>query len=180
MLPLLRQILVRALLLAALGLVAVGVSGAVAAVMDVVAGHAFVVGDPDDRLASPARCAEYREYAPGAPTCLAAAEDHHARELFLYRTAAGVLGGVALVAWAVTRRRRPEWFATDRLPAAFTETVAAVAFGVAAVGQFALAADVLGHGDPGAGQWLSAAVVAAVAAGLAAFRFTRRATARPA
>jgi hypothetical protein len=176
---LLRQLFVRSLLLATFGLVAIGLSGVVAVVIDARAGDSFVASDADDVRYPTGRCAEFHEDAPAARTCAAAASLHHMNELVVYRSAAGVVGVLGLLALAAAHRRRPQWFVADRLPIAFTDTVAAVAFGLAMAGQFALAADAIAHGGQGAGQWLSGGTVAAVGATIAVLRSTRRMARRP-
>ena len=158
-----RQLLGAAIVFAAIGLVAVGVSGALSAGLGATAGHSFVAGDPPDVHYSAARCADLREYAPGARTCEAAATDHHFDEIVSYRAAAGVVGVGLLTGVVVARRRRRRSGAAEPsvLPRAFVPTVGATAFGGAAVALAAMSADfvVVGHGR-GAGQFLTGALVA--------------------
>jgi len=157
----LRRSLVDAvLLLTACGLLAVAMSGVLAAGADAVWGDRFVAGDPPGQGDAVARCAEYREYAPAAGTCRDAAASHHTDEVVWDRVTVGVLGGAALAAWA-WRRRRP---GRAVLPAVLVPSVGATAFGIAALATAAFGLDRLavdGTGA-GAGQWLSAAVAAAV------------------
>jgi hypothetical protein len=169
-----RQLLVRAMLLGAIGLVAVGLSGGVAAAFGMVAGESFVAGDPPTVVYTAARCAEYHEYVPNAATCEQAATRHHYDEVVVYRSATGIIGLAVLAAFEIGRRRRPAFFASDRLPAAFDETVAATIFGIAAVGLSAYGFDQVAHGYDGSGFWLSGGVVAAGAAAAFGVRFLRR------
>jgi hypothetical protein len=114
-----------------------------------------------------ARCAELREYAPGARTCEAAATEHHFGEIVWYRAAAGLLGAVVLGGVAVAGRRRGRSVAAapDVLPPAFVPTVGATAFGGAAVALAAQAVDLVAAGTGhGAGQFLTGAVVAGAVA----------------
>jgi hypothetical protein len=165
------------------GLVAIGLSAMLAFGMGALAGASFVAGDPPGVTYTAERCRDLLEYAPRATSCEAAAAEHHFTETVLDRAAAGLLGlGLAAVVWLVTSRRprRPEL-----LPKGFEATIGATAFGLAAGGLLALGAEpMIAGGGKGAGQWLSAAAVAAVfAAGyaLALLRVLRRpqASARP-
>src|SRR4051812_29866084 len=130
---LLRQLFGRAVVLGAIGLVAVGFSGVVAAAAGSAMGASWVAGDPPSVHYSAARCADFREYAPHAATCEQAATVHHLQEVVDYRIAAGLVGAAVLAACAYVRRRSPRWLSTDRLPVAFDATVAAVVFGAAAL-----------------------------------------------
>jgi hypothetical protein len=162
-----RQLLGAAVVFAGVGLVAVGVSGALSAGLGATAGRAFVAGDAPGVHYSAGRCADLREYAPGARTCEAAATDHHFGEIVWYRVGAGVLGAAVLGAAAVTRRRRKLAGAVDPavLPRAFVPTVGATVFGGAAVALAVQSADlvVVDHAR-GAGQFLTGAVVAGLVA----------------
>jgi hypothetical protein len=171
---LLLQLTGRAIGLGAIALVAIGLSGVVAGVFGVAAGKSFVAGDPPSVTYTPARCADFFEYAPHARTCEQAATAHHYDEVVGYRMAAGVLGVVILGGSALVRRRRPALFNADRLPAAFDETVAATAFAIASFGLLAIGVDQLALGDNGAGGWLSGGLVAVLAAIASGTRFLVR------
>ena len=152
----LRSLVRPAVLFAAVGLVAIGVSGLVSEVLGRVWGAGFVAGDLPGATYTPARCADLQEYFPGHG-CLAAAAQHHWGEVVEYRLAAGVLGLLLLVVWRFLPRRGP-------LPAGYVAAAGLVVFGLAAA---ALAVETLNTGTggwSGAGQWLSAAVVAALVA----------------
>lgn len=159
-------------LLGAVGLLAVGLSGLLAAAGGAAFGKAFVSGDGPGVTYSPARCADFQEYHPSR-TCELAAVRHHYDEVVGYREDAGVLGLLVLAGWlAVVRpwrgRRRPGHRA---LPPAFAATVGAALFGAAAVVLLPAGALELAFtgSRSGAGNALSAGVVAAVAfAGFAA------------
>ncbi len=148
------------------GFLAIAASGVVAWAMDIAFGDAFVAGDAPGVTYTADRCAELFEYAPGARTCEGAAAMHHAGEVIQYRIATLAL---ALVAWLgyITIRR-----AGHRSPApALEATMGATAFGLAGVVLLALAANawVLGPWS-GAGQYLSAALVALPIAAVLAVR----------
>src|SRR6187401_3616149 len=113
--------------LAAVGLVALGVSAILALAMGAAWGAPSVAGDLPGVTYTAERCQDLMEYAPGATSCEVAAAEHHFTETVVDRAAAGVLGlGLAAVTWWVTRRwpRRPEL-----LPVGFEATVGATAFG---------------------------------------------------
>jgi hypothetical protein len=175
---LLRQLAFAAALLASFGLVAVGVSGVVAAGMHAVWGPRFVAGDLPDVTYTPARCAELAVLSPHSPSCLVAAARHHTTEVEMYRIAAGMVGAVGLAICAVLRRRRSTLADTSALPPGFVTAIGATVFGVATLALAVQAMQGLGwHSTAGLGQWLSAAIVsAACAAGfiLAFVRDVRR------
>jgi hypothetical protein len=170
-----------AVLLGGVGLVAIGVSGLVAELLGRLFGAGFVAGDLPGVSYTPQRCAEFLEYFPDAGGCEQAAALHHWGEVVEYRVAVGVLGLLVLGALLLWRRgqggRPPEYLGV--LPDGFGATVATSLYGVAAavLGLEGLDALRVAGGD-GAGQWLSAAVVAAAMAvgyGVALYRvmFTR-------
>ena len=171
---LLVQLIGRAIVLGAIALIAIGISGGVAAVFGMTAGKGFVAGDPPSVVYSAARCADFFEYAPHARSCEQAATDHHYEEVVGYRMAAGVLGFLILGTSSLVRRRRPELFNSNRLPVAFDDTVAATAFAIAGFGLLASGVDQLALGNNGAGGWLSGGVVAVLTAAAFGTRFLRR------
>jgi hypothetical protein len=140
-------------LLAAVGLVAVGLSGAIAEVMGRVWGASFVAGDLPGTTYTPARCAYFQEYFPSG-SCLDSAAQHHWGEVVQYRVAAGVLGLLLLVVWRLLPKRRP-------LPRGILTTTAVCVFGLATLVLAGETLNASGSTAYGAGQWLSGAVVAA-------------------
>jgi hypothetical protein len=152
------------MLLAGIGLVAIGASGAVALSMRAVFGDRFVAGDPQGVAYTAERCADYLEYVPGAADCEAAASGHHADEVVIYRIAAGLLGGGVLVGWWWLARRRGRWD-EERLPSPqVLPAVGAAMFGAAALalGVRGLGVLVFEGSDHGPGQWISAGAVSLV------------------
>ena len=171
---LIRQLVAAAWLLSAIGLVAIGVSGAISGGMDAAFGPRFVAGDLPTITYTAARCAEYRQLAPGESTCAAAAARHHTDEVETSRVAAGVLGILALGAWAIVRRRWRTTPAVGALPPALVPAVGASVFGVASLALASEAMQSIGwHSASGLGQWLSASVVAALVAAAFAIALVR-------
>jgi hypothetical protein len=150
-----------AVLLGAVALVAIGVSGALAELLGRVFGASFVAGDLPDITYTPERCAEFLEYFPRAGSCEQAAALHHWGEVVEYRVAVGVLGLLVLGVYALWRRRGREAQYLGVLPDGFSATVATGVYLVAAavLGLLSLEAVVVAGGT-GNGQWLSGAIVA--------------------
>ena len=173
------QLVAAGALVAALGLLAVGVSGLVAEGLGHLFGWAFVAGDPPGVTYTPERCADFLEYFPNAGSCTQAAIDHHFGEVVEYRVAAGLLGLLGLGGLWVLRRmprfRSPRWTPPPRMVAGLG-ALAAGASGVVLLADGTLMLGGLGA-DHGAGNPLSAGVVALlVAVGFAvALLRTRRA-----
>jgi len=158
----LRQLAFAAFFLGSIGLLAVGVSGLVAAGMHAAWGPRFVAGDLPDVLYTPQRCAEFAALAPHSPSCLAAAARHHTTEVEMYRVAAGMVGAVGLAVCLVLRRRRSGLAEVGALPRGLVSAIGATVFGVAALALTSQAMQSIGwHTTAGLGQWLSAAIVAA-------------------
>ncbi len=158
------QLTAAAALLAGIGLVAIGVSGALSAGLGATAGKTFVSADATGVHYGAARCADFREYAPGARSCEAAATAHHFDEVVWYRGAAGVLGLGVLGGLAFLRRRHGRRD-PQVLPDVFVPTIGVTVFGGAAVALIGQSVDLIAvHSGRGAGQFLSGGIVAAVVA----------------
>lgn len=169
-----RQLMLVGMLLGGIGLLAVGVSGAVSAIFGSTLGARFVAGDLPGVTYTPARCLDFLEYAPRANSCLQAAAIHHYGEVVLYRLAAGVLGVLACVMYLALRRR----WQRGAIGAFLTPVLGTTAFGLATVVLAGQTANSLAQGrDAGAGQWASAAVVSlplAIGFGVVLLRTLRR------
>jgi HAAS len=175
--PALRALARSAPLFAAVGLIAIGVSGAISEALGRLFGPAFVAGDPPDVRYTAARCADFQEYFPGK-SCLDAAAWHHWGEVVEYRVAAGVLG-LLLLGGALLYRRRRRKVATAMtevaLPPGLLAGAATALYGLAAAALLLQGASeaVAGGTTGGTGQWLSAggvALVGAIAYGLVLLR----------
>ena len=175
---LLRQLLLAACLLSAIGCLAIGASGLMSGGMDAAFGPKFVAGDLPSITYTADRCAEYRRLSPHEDSCLAAAARHHTDEVESFRVAVGVLGIVGFGVLTFLRRRWRATPATGALPPALVPAVGAAVFGVAAVALASQAMQSIGwHSTAGVGQWLSAAVVSGLVAlgfGMALLRSLRR------
>lgn len=161
---LLRPVFIGTWLVGAIGLLAIGLSAAVAELMGRAFGAEFVAGDQEGVTYTAERCAEYLEYVPRATTCGSAAAIHHWGEVVDYRAAAGVLGLFALVALALARR----WILRGALWAPPRSAVAVVVLalmGVAGSLLGGLSVLQLVFGDTsGVGANLSAALIAGAVA----------------
>ena len=164
-----RALAVNCLMLAWVGLLAVGASGAFGAVMNATLGPAFVAGDLPGNTYTPDRCSDLMEYAPTAATCEEAAAIHHTDELVTSRIAAGTLGLVALAVWLVMRRR----VTTDALPPGVVSAAGTAMFGIVGLALTGLALNALVLGGNGAGCFLSGAIVSVVVALIFASRLVR-------
>lgn len=161
---LVRSLTGQAVALAGVALVAVGLSGAVTAIMVAAGGRVFAFADPAGTNYSAADCAHWLGQHPGADTCARAALDEAVSDGLLQRFAAGVVGVIVLAAVAFLAHRRGTslWVLLTRPVAAI---VGATAFGAAAAVLAGLGGNAVtlrsGHG---AGQWFAAAGVSVVAA----------------
>jgi hypothetical protein len=156
-------------LLAAVGLIAIGLSGVSSMAMRAAFGSSFVAGDPVGVTYTPARCADFLEYHGESHTCEAAASAHHADEVQLYRMAVGILGVLALAVWRL-KIRRP----LSRLPIELVPAIGAAVFGLVGAGLLAQGLSMLAEGPShGPGQWLSAGSVAIAVAAVYGMRLLR-------
>jgi hypothetical protein len=152
-------------LVAGIGLVAVGISGGVAAAMGAVVDKDFVAGDQPGVTYTAERCAEFRTLQPKAATCADAAVAHHYDEVVWYRVDAGILGVLVLGGWWFVRHRRLRSGRPESLPPVLVAVVGTVLFGAAAValvGGGTMQAAVGGGSQ--AGALLSGGIMASVVA----------------
>lgn len=160
-------------LLGAMGAIAVGISGLLAAITTAAWGQSFTAGLPPHSVLTSSNCTRWLDGTHDM-SCLQAATADWAHDTVLFRLVLGILGVLALALWETWRRHRRHgswrrW--TLGLPPLVVDTVALTAFGAAGVWLAGQGIDTLiVSGRQGAGQWLSAAPVAlALGAMFAAF-----------
>lgn len=161
---LLRSLAGQAVALIGVALVAVGLSGAVAAVMVAAGSRVFAFADPPGTNYSAADCAHWLGQHPDADSCARAALDEAVSDGLLQRFAAGIVGVIILAAVAFLAQRRGTslWALLTRPVAAI---IGATAFGAAAAVLLGLGGNaVTVQSGYGAGQWFAAAGVSVVAA----------------
>ncbi|WP_336854412.1 permease prefix domain 1-containing protein [Sinomonas albida] len=137
--------------LAAVGAIAVGLSGALSELFGRIWGAGFVSGDLPGVAYTAARCAVLQAPYPGLD-CAQAAAEHHWGEVVEYRVVLGVLGLVLLLVWRFLPRETP-------LPAGLAPALAGAAFLLAAAATGFQALNAAVQGWQGTGAWLSAAVI---------------------
>ena len=111
-----------------MGLLTLGLSGALSEAFGRIFGAGFVAGDPSGVTYTPARCDDYFEYFPTAGSCGEAAALHHWGEVVEGRVLAGILGLLALLGFLFARRfilRGPSW--APPVPFVVTVLLAALA-----------------------------------------------------
>jgi hypothetical protein len=166
-----RQVATSAVLLGGIAGVAIGVSGALAALIRALAGTRALVDVAPGQALSAGDCARWLAADPGAGSCRNAAVADWAAETVVYRLAAGLLGLLCVIVYTRLRRRAAGSNRWPVLPATVTNTIALTAFGAAGVWTLGLGVDAIavssGHGS---GQWLSAAPVALSAAAVFGLR----------
>jgi hypothetical protein len=150
-------------LLAAVGLVAIGLSGLVAELFFQVWGPFFVAGDAPGVTYTPARCDQYFALAPSGDSCLEAAAIHHSAEVIEPRVGAGLLGLLILGTWLWSQRRRRRQHVVDPTSPLIAAAAGTAMFGVAACALLLDGFAMLALGSRyGAGAGLSAGLVSAV------------------
>ena len=170
----LRGLLGPAAALIGIGLITIGLSGIVAAIMVAAGGKVFAFADKLGTSYSAGDCAHWLGQHPGAGSCARAALAENVSDGLLQRFAAGVVGLIVLAATAyLARRRGTSLLAWATRP--ISAIVGVTAFGAATVILLALGGNAVQLDDGrGAGQWFSAGGVAALAAAAFAVVAVRR------
>jgi hypothetical protein len=149
--------------LAGTGLVAVGVSGLIVALMNHAFGRAFTGQAPAGVSFQKADCAHWMSLWPAARTCATAHMLEASSDAVVLRVGAGVMGIALLVAYGVVRHGQRRLGKGPVVLAGYFPLLAACVFGAGALG-LALA-QLTGFGImQGPGTYLSGAFVAAAAA----------------
>ena len=150
--------------LAGVGLIAVGASGLLVALMNTALGRPFTGQAPAGTRFSKGDCAYWMSLWPGARTCAAAHMLEASSDGVVLRVAAGIAGAGLVGAYAMVRylqRRRGRGQAV--LLAGYFPVVAACVFGAGALG-LALSQLTGFQVTEGPGAYLSGAAIAAAAA----------------
>jgi hypothetical protein len=150
--------------LLSIGLIVVGFSGLVLAVLARTVGRTSMFADPVGTHFPAAACAHWLGLHPGAGSCARAYTLETANDAIAQRALAGILGLLVLAAVVLARRRRPEW--TDSvIPRGATPALALVGFLPAALGLFGVGVDrVIVGSARGAGMWFADGSVSLIAA----------------
>lgn len=169
-----RQFALTTVLLGSIGALAVGISGLLAGLVELLAGSRVLAGPSPGQALPATACARWLSLDPTAGTCRAAATADWVTEVIGYRLVVGVLGGLTLASYLLVRRRWLRPYRWRLLPEAVMDTIALTCFGVAGVWTLGMGVDsvVVAAGD-GSGQWFTAAPVALVAAAAFGFRLLR-------
>ncbi|HEX3492040.1 MAG TPA: hypothetical protein VHU92_22020 [Streptosporangiaceae bacterium] len=148
--------------LAAIGLIAVGVSGLVVRIMNYTLGRAFTGQAPAGVSFGKASCAYWMSLWPGAHTCATAHMLEASSDGVFLRVAAGALGAALLVAYGLVRyvQRRYQMGPAVVL-AGYFPLLAAAVFGSGLLGLAVALATGIGIAQ-GPGTYLSGALVSAV------------------
>ena len=170
---LLKGVVVSGWTLGALGAVAVGLSGVIAAIMRFAgASNQFIARGSTTNL-NPSDCARWQNLYPHAQSCRQAALNDWTGETIFYRIGLGVAGAIAVGLLLLARRHTParRWVP---LPGPVVDTIATTAFGITGIWLAGLGIDALAvNSGHGAGQWLSAAPVALITALMFGVRLVR-------
>jgi len=153
------QLVRHAVLMFGVGAVAVGLSGAVAAVIRAIGGSRALIDVAPGQVLSAGDCARWLSGDPAAHSCAAAAVGDWANEVVYYRIALGILGLLALAGYRWLRRG----LRSSPMLMVVRDTVGVAAFAGAAAVTFGLGIDAVVVGG-GAGQWFSATPIALVLA----------------
>ncbi|HEY6278295.1 MAG TPA: permease prefix domain 1-containing protein [Streptosporangiaceae bacterium] len=173
---LLRRAVLAGSLIGGVGLVAIGVAGAISWALAGLAGGLFVIARFPPGSYSQADCARWLAGDPGTRNCVTAMTADHIGDIVLWSTAAGVLGLLALLAFGVLQRRWRDHGTLTALPAGSAEAVGVILAGLVMVATLGMALNsITATRGAGAGQPFSLATAALAAAVYFAVRLRRTA-----
>ena len=153
---------VLALELATVGMVVVGIAGAIARIIASFGLATAMYGPPHDVVMPAVSCAHWLAVQPTAVTCVQAGTLEAADDLTMISVAIGFIGLLVAVPLAVRRLRRR--VRREALPPTLGPAVSATMFGAAAIGLAALGlTNAVISTTWGRGMWLTDAACAAVA-----------------
>ena len=150
----------------AIGLVAIGFSAFVLALVSRAIGRTSTFADPVGTHYSVGACNHWLALHPMAGTCTRAYILETADDAIVQRAMAGILGVLVLAAVLVVRRWKPAW-SDSVIPRGTTPALALVGFLPAALGLFGVGVDrAVTAGGRGAGMWFADGAVSMIAAGI--------------
>ena len=167
-----RELVIALAGMAAVGLIAIGISGALAGAFGHFFGWTFVAGDKSGVTYTAQRCAEYLKISPNATNCTQAALFDHYWEIVGQRIAVGVLGLMVLGGYAIARR---SWKSGQaRLPHGFSPIVGTALFGLAALALLGVSSlNIVFSNTSGTGGLLSGGIVSLAVFAIYGLRLAR-------
>ena len=171
MAALLRRTALAGSLIGGVGLVAVGVSGAIARALAAMRGGSFVTAPFPPGSYTRADCARWLAGNPAAHNCVTAMIADHLGDIALQSYAAGIVGLLALTAYWIMRRRWHDRGTLTALPVGSAEAAGGLLALLVAIGTLGtgINAELVQRGQ-GAGQQFSLALAAVAAAMFFAIR----------
>jgi hypothetical protein len=171
MAALLRRTALAGSLIGGVGLVAVGVSGAIARALAAMRGGSFVTAPFPPGSYTRADCARWLAGNPATHNCVTAMIADHLGDIALQGYAAGIAGLLALTAYWIMRRRWHDRGTLTALPVGSAEAAGGLLALLVAIGTLGAGIDTeLVQRGQGAGQQFSLAVAAVAAAMFFAIR----------
>jgi hypothetical protein len=177
---LLRRAVLAGTLIGGVGLVALGVAGAISWALASLAGGTFVTAPFPPGSYTQADCARWLAGDPAARSCVTAMTADHIGDIVMWSCAAGVLGLLALLAFGMLQSRWRDHSTLTALPAGSAEVAGLILAGLVTLATLSMGLNsvTVTHGI-GAGQPFSQAAAAAAAAAFFAVRLRRTAKPRP-
>ncbi|HEV3290176.1 MAG TPA: permease prefix domain 1-containing protein [Streptosporangiaceae bacterium] len=171
---LLRRAVLAGSLIGGVGLVAIGVAGAISWALASLAGGSFVTAPFPPGSYTQADCARWLAGDPGTRSCVTAMTADHIGDIVLWSCAAGVLGLLALLVSGVLQLRWRDHGTLTALPAGSAEAAGLILAGLVMVATLGMALNQeTATRGVGAGQHFSEAAAALAAAAFFAVRLRR-------